>query len=61
MTRWRKCSVVGCIRPVSGGGNGMCDAHYRRWKHNGDPQANIPIKHYATIRDKNERRKSNNY
>jgi hypothetical protein len=33
MSRWQKCSIAGCLRPMKA--KGLCDAHYNRLKHAG--------------------------
>jgi hypothetical protein len=33
MSRWRRCTVAGCLRPAKA--RGLCDAHYNRSKHAG--------------------------
>jgi hypothetical protein len=33
MSRWQRCRVVGCLRPMKA--RGLCDAHYNRLNHAG--------------------------
>jgi hypothetical protein len=33
VSRWQKCSVAGCLRPMKA--RGLCDAHYNRLLHAG--------------------------
>lgn len=33
------CIIEGCLRPVLVKKRGLCNAHYRRWRRHGDPEA----------------------
>jgi hypothetical protein len=53
MSRWKRCKIAGCLRAVQDkGAKGMCNAHYRRFQRNGDPRAEIPIRHYFSIQER---------
>jgi hypothetical protein len=44
VSRWQRCRVVGCLRPMKA--RGLCDAHYNRLHHAG-LKPELPIRSLA--------------
>jgi hypothetical protein len=42
MSRWRNCTVKGCLRVAHA--KGLCEAHYKRVQKSGDLRPELPVR-----------------